>query len=67
LGLKLAITPVGTPETVSPTSLLKPLMGEVEIVYLSLAPVLMVREAGVAHSEKSGAVGGLTKANMKVP
>src|SRR5882724_4325147 len=65
--LKVAVTPAGSPETLNDTSLVNPLIGEVEIVYLSLDPVLMAKELGAAHKEKSDAVGPLTNENINVP
>jgi hypothetical protein len=51
-GLKLAVAPEGRPEMARPTVPLKPLSGVTEAVYVVLPPAAMVRDEGVAESEK---------------
>ena len=55
VGLKLPLGPVGNPLTLSATLPANPFTTVVEAVYVVLVPAVMVREAGVAESEKSGA------------
>ena len=59
-GLKLAVTPVGSPEAVSDTAELKPPVTAVEMVVLPELPCVMVRFAGDAARLKLGAAEGLT-------
>lgn len=54
-GLKLAVTPLGSPEAVRLTVLLKPPVGVIVIVLWPLLPRLMLRLLGEAESEKLGA------------
>jgi hypothetical protein len=55
-GLKEAVAPVGRPVTPSETEPAKPFVRAIDTVYVVLPPALTARLAGVALSEKSGAV-----------
>jgi hypothetical protein len=59
-GLKLAVTPEGSPEADRPTDPLKPFRGATVIVAVLLAPSLMFKVVGEAESEKSGAAATFT-------
>ena len=59
LGLKLAVTPEGKPETDRATAALKPLLIEVETVLLPELPCATERAAGEAPRLKSAAWPGL--------
>src|SRR5215471_2123356 len=52
--LKLAVTPVGSPETDNETAELKPLLMVVEMVLLPVLPWATDRLAGIALTAKSG-------------
>jgi hypothetical protein len=53
-GLKLAVTPLGSPLALKATLLAKPPVGVMVIVLVPLAPRLTVRLVGLGASEKSG-------------
>jgi len=55
VGLKVAVTPVGAPETDKATAELKPFREVTVMVDVPEAPCTIVREAGEADIEKSGA------------
>jgi hypothetical protein len=59
-GLKLAVTPEGSPEADRLTDPLKPFSGATVMVMFLLAPCLMLKFAGEAESEKSGAAAEFT-------
>src|SRR5215472_12931298 len=59
LGLKLALTPAGKPETDNETAALKPLLTAVETVLLPEPPCVMERAEGEALKLKSAAWPGL--------
>jgi len=54
VGLKLAVTPVGNPDTDKVTAELKPPLTVVEIVVLPEVPCVTLSEAGEAATVKSG-------------
>ena len=58
-GLKLAVTPLGTPEIERATDELKPFETEVDIVLVAELPCVTDRLAGEALRAKSGVVPGL--------
>jgi hypothetical protein len=60
LGLKLAATPLGSPEADRLTLPVKPLAGVTVIVLLPVAPRRMVRLVGEAEREKLGCAGEFT-------
>jgi hypothetical protein len=60
LGLKLAVTPVGTPDAERATAELNPPLTDVEIVVLPELPWITERLAGDAATVKFGAAAGLT-------
>lgn len=65
---KVAVTSAGSPLTDRAIAPVKSLMGEVEIVYESLEPVLIGSGLGSMHKEKSGVCSPLpAKENMNVP
>jgi hypothetical protein len=59
-GLKLAVTPVGSPDAERDTAELKPPETAVEMVALPELPCITERLAGDALSVKLGAAAGLT-------
>jgi hypothetical protein len=60
VGLKLAVTPEGSPLTERPTDPLKPFTGLTVMVLDPAFPCVMLRLAGEADSEKSGAGAAFT-------
>jgi hypothetical protein len=64
LGLKFAVTPVGTPDTEKLTTPLNPFNGVTVMVLVSLSLGVVVTFAGAAESEKSALVPQL--GNLKV-
>jgi len=64
LGLKFAVTPLGTPDAEKLTTPLNPFNGFTVIVLVSLSLGVVVTLAGDAESEKSGPVPQL--GNLKV-
>ena len=58
-GLKLAVTPVGSPEAVRDTTELKPPLTDVEMVEVPVPPCATVRLVGDAVIVKLGAAAGL--------
>jgi hypothetical protein len=60
IGLNDAVTPPGNPLALNATLLVKPFSRVTVIVLVPLAPRLTVRFVGLAESEKSGFIGGLT-------
>jgi hypothetical protein len=65
-GLKLAVTPAGSPAMERLTLPLNPFTGVTVMVLLPLADLLMLRLVGEAESEKSGTTGALTVSVMVV-
>lgn len=65
-GLKLAVTPAGSPAMERLTLPVKPFTGVTVMVLLPLADLLMLRLAGEADNEKSGLAGALTVSVMVV-
>ena len=59
-GLKLAVTPAGSPDADKATLPLKPLTGFTVMVLVALLPCLTVKLAGEAESEKFGCAGAFT-------
>lgn len=59
VGLKLAVTPLGSPDMESATDELNPLETEVEIVLAPELPCVTVKLVGEALRAKSGLVPGL--------
>ena len=60
VGLKAAVTPVGSVLVVNATLLVKPLMWAILTVLLPLAPRLIDTEVGFAEMVKSGCGGWVT-------
>src|SRR5262245_27122456 len=54
VGLKLAVTPLGSPLALRATLLAKPPVGVMVIALVPLAPRLIVRLVGLLHSVKPG-------------
>ena len=59
-GLKVAVTPEGSPDADRLTDPLKPFSGVTVMVLVLLVPCLMFRVAGEAESEKSATAGAFT-------
>src|SRR5215475_6370684 len=59
-GLKLAVTPEGSPDADRFTEPVKPFSGVTVMVLVLLRPRRMLRAAGDAESEKSGTTGAFT-------
>jgi len=53
VGLRLAVAPEGTPDTLSETDCAEPLVTAVEIVEVPFAPCARLSELGLALIEKS--------------
>jgi len=60
VGLKLPVTPLGSPLAVKATLPVKPPVRVIVTVLVPLAPWLTVRLVGLAESEKSDGVTGFT-------
>jgi hypothetical protein len=59
-GLKVAVTPEGSPDADRLTDPLKPFSGVTVMVLVLLVPCLMLSVAGEAASEKSATAGAFT-------
>ena len=59
-GLKVAVTPEGSPDADRLTDPLKAFSGVTVMVLVLLVPCLMLRVAGEAESEKSATAGAFT-------
>jgi hypothetical protein len=66
LPANVAVTPLGTPDAVKVTALLKPLEGVVVIVLEPLAPCVMATLLGEAERLKSGDGGGVPAAGVSM-